>query len=76
MLKNFILFICKLISQPYFWRELFYFLGVLMFTFIILEIIWPNIILAYFNLNYLLIIFIIVALILLIVSDYYKRSHQ
>ena len=44
MLKNFILFICKLISQPYFWRELFYFLGVLMFTFIILEIICPVIV--------------------------------
>lgn len=76
MLNNMFSSISKLLTQPYLWRELFYFLGILMFTFIILEIIWPNIILAYFNLNYLLIIFIIVALILLIVSDYHKRSNQ
>jgi len=36
-------------------RELFYFFTVLAAVFIVLEIIWPNIILAYFNLNYLLI---------------------
>jgi len=35
-------------------REVFYFLSTLWLVFMILEIIWPNIILAYFNLNYLL----------------------
>jgi len=36
-------------------REIFYFSSVLLLAFIILEIIWPNIILSYFNLNYLLV---------------------
>ena len=34
-------------------RELFYFFSALIFVGVILEIIWPNIILSYFNLNYL-----------------------
>lgn len=34
-------------------REIFYFSFLLLGAFIILEIIWPNIILAYFNLNWL-----------------------
>lgn len=34
-------------------RESFYFLSLLLIICIGLEIIWPNIILAYFNLNYL-----------------------
>lgn len=66
----------QLLSWPIFWRELLYFLSALMIVFIILEIIWPNIILAYFNLNYLVIVFIIIALILLIVSDYHQKSNQ
>jgi hypothetical protein len=37
-------------------RELFYFLSALLLAFIILEIIWPNIILSYLNLNYLFIL--------------------
>jgi len=43
-------------------QELFYFLTVLVGVFIILEIIWPNIILAYFNLNYLIILWFIAGL--------------
>ncbi|MEI6529565.1 MAG: hypothetical protein WCN88_04175 [Candidatus Falkowbacteria bacterium] len=35
------------------YRELFYFSFALLVVFIGLEIMWPNIILAYFNLNYL-----------------------
>lgn len=50
-----------------FWREFFYFLSALAAAFIILEIIWPNIILAYFNLNYLFLIYLITALFLLII---------
>jgi hypothetical protein len=45
-------------------REIFYFFSVLLLVFIILEIIWPNIILAYFNLNWLLIPWLIFGLIL------------
>ncbi|MFA6194868.1 MAG: hypothetical protein WC719_03960 [Patescibacteria group bacterium] len=46
-------------------RELFYFFTILAAVFIVMEIIWPNIILAYFNLNYLLIIWLISGLVML-----------
>ena len=47
-------------------RELFYFFSVLTGVFVFLEIIWPNIILAYFNLNYLVILWLITGLAMLI----------
>lgn len=47
-------------------RELFYFFTILSVIFIVLEIIWPNIILAYFNLNYLIILWLIAGLLMLI----------
>jgi len=34
-------------------REIFYFFSALLFILIILEVIWPNIVLAYFNINYI-----------------------
>lgn len=40
-------------------RELFYFFSALLFISVLLEIIWPNIILAYFNLNYLILLCLI-----------------
>jgi len=46
-------------------RELFYFFTIVAVCSFVLEIIWPNIILAYFNLNYLLIIWLISGLIVL-----------
>lgn len=46
-------------------REIFYFLSVLMVVFVILEVIWPNIILAYLNLNWLLAVWLIFGLIIL-----------
>ena len=46
-------------------RESFYFLTVLSAVFIALELVWPNIILAYFNLNYLLILWLVSGLITL-----------
>lgn len=47
-------------------QELFYFFTALLGIFIILEIIWPNIILAYFNLNYLIILWFIAGSLMLI----------
>lgn len=47
-------------------RELFYFLSALLLVSAILEVIWPNIILAYFNLNFLLLACLISGLINLI----------
>lgn len=40
-------------------RELFYFFSFALLLFIGLEIIWPNIILVYFNLNYLLVLWLV-----------------
>jgi len=37
-------------------REIFYFLFFLLLAFIGLELVWPNIILAYFNINYLIVL--------------------
>ena len=47
-------------------REIFYFISVLLGVFIILEIIWPNIILSYFNLNWLIALWLIAGLYTLI----------
>lgn len=47
-------------------REIFYFISVLAGLAIILEIIWPNIILAYFNLNWLFTLWLISGLSLFI----------
>lgn len=46
-------------------QELFYFSSLLLFILIILELIFPNIVLVYFNLNYLFLIIIILGLSLL-----------
>ncbi len=48
--------------------EIFYFFTLALGLGIILEIFWPGIILVYFNLNYLLIFWLISAFILLIKS--------
>ncbi|MFA5754567.1 MAG: hypothetical protein WC905_04470 [Patescibacteria group bacterium] len=45
--------------------EIFYFCGTALVVFIGLEIIWPNIILVYFNLNILLIFWLASGLLLL-----------
>jgi len=47
-------------------REIFYFFSAALAVLIGLEIIWPNIVLVYFNLNYLLILWLISGLILII----------
>ncbi len=47
-------------------REIFYFLTLLLLAFIGLELIWPNIILSYFNLNYLIVLCLMSGLISLI----------
>jgi len=47
-------------------REIFYFLAVLSGVFILLEIIFPNIILVYFNLNWLFLLWLACALFILI----------
>lgn len=46
-------------------EELFNFLSAALLVFFLLELIWPNIILAYFNLNWLLVAWAIMAVWLL-----------
>ncbi len=46
-------------------EELFYFLSFTLITFFILEIISPNIVLAYFNLNWLFVAWLIAGIVLL-----------
>lgn len=74
MFKNYYKKYFNLFHQPIFLRELLYFLSLLLVVLIGLEIAWPNIVLAYFNLNYLLLVYLIIALILLIVPDYLNKS--
>jgi len=42
-------------------REIFYFFSAALLAGVILETFWPNMILAYFNLNYLLILWLLSA---------------
>ncbi|MFA5023711.1 MAG: hypothetical protein WC523_02015 [Patescibacteria group bacterium] len=47
-------------------KEVFYFISALLVVFVILEIVWPNIILAYLNLNYLILAWLLSGLVSLI----------
>ena len=50
-------------------KELFYFTTISLCVFIFLEIISPNFVLAYFNLNLLLIFWLILAIIQVVISE-------
>lgn len=50
-------------------RELYYFLTVTLVLLIILELSWPGLILAYFNINLILIFWLIVGILLLITKE-------
>lgn len=47
-------------------REIFYFFTALVVLAVFLEIIWPNIILAYLNLNYIIVLWLVSGFISLI----------
>ncbi len=47
--------------------ELFYVLAGAMVIFVIMEIVWPNFVLAYLNLNWLLIFWLIVGIFILLI---------
>jgi hypothetical protein len=53
----------KLITQ-----ELFYILSTAVLIFIIIELLWPRLILAYFNVAYLLILWFINGILLLVIK--------
>jgi hypothetical protein len=46
-------------------REFFYFLSAILLLFILLEIIWPNSVLAYINVNYIIILWVLSWLLLI-----------
>jgi hypothetical protein len=50
-------------------REIFYFFTALIVLSIGLEIIWPNIILAYFNLNYIIVLWFVSGFISLVKNN-------
>jgi hypothetical protein len=50
----------------HFLDELFYVLTAAILVFVCWEIFWPGIILAYFNLNYLLIFWLVIGIIILL----------
>lgn len=50
-------------------REIFYFFTALVVLSIGLEIIWPNIILAYLNLNYIIVLWLVGGLVSLIKNN-------
>ncbi len=50
-------------------REIFYVLTSAMVIFTIMEIIWPNIVLAYLNLNWLLIFWLIIGIFILLIHN-------
>lgn len=54
------------ISRVLVYREIFYFISLTLFIFIILEIIFPRIILVYFNLNFLFLLVIFSGLLTLV----------
>jgi hypothetical protein len=48
-----------------FFRELFYILSGAVLIFVCMEIFWPGIVLAYLNLNYVLIFWLVIGIIIL-----------
>jgi len=50
-------------------NELFYILTGAVVLFSALELVWPGVVLSYFNLNWLLIFWLIVGIVLLVISE-------
>ena len=46
-------------------KEFFYFLSAILFLFILAEVIWPNSVLSYLNINYVIVLWVLSWLLLL-----------
>lgn len=55
-------------------REVFYVLNGAIFIFFLMELAKPRIILAYFNINYLLIIWVLLAIVIVLKNKYPRAS--
>lgn len=49
----------KIMDRKIIKQEIFYFLSAAMVLFVVMELLWPRVVLAYFNLNWLLLIWLI-----------------
>ena len=50
-------------------KELFYALGSAFLIYFIMEIFWPRIVLSYFNINWVLLLWLIIAILIVLISD-------
>lgn len=57
-------------------KELFYALTGALVIFVVMEIIWPGIVLAYININYVLISWLIIGIVLLVISELNFSSRE
>ncbi len=55
----------KIMDKSIIKQEIFYFLSAALCSFILMEIFWPRVVLAYLNLNWLLLIWLVSAISLL-----------
>lgn len=51
------------------WREMFYVFTGALFAFSLMEIVWPGIVLAYVNINWVLIIWLGASIMVLVMND-------
>ena len=50
-------------------KELFYVSGFAFLIYFIMEIFWPGIILSYFNINWVLLLWLIIAILIILIQD-------
>ena len=50
-------------------KELFYVTGSAFLIYFIMEIFWPGIVLSYFNINWVLLLWVIIAILIILILD-------
>ncbi len=50
-------------------KELFYILGLAFLTYFVMEIFWQGIVLSYFNINWVLLLWVITAILIVLISN-------
>ena len=50
-------------------KELFYALGLAFLIYFVMEIFWPGIVLSYFNINWVLLLWLITAILIILMPD-------
>ena len=57
-------------------KELFYVLTGAMLVFIVMELFWPGVVLAYININWLLIFWLIVGIVILVLESRKQKAEN